>query len=106
MLTKFLSIKKCLKPESTTKNPGGIVGGALWNNPGTVIQYCYYLDNVEKGIGQTIPDTTTKYQNDIMKSLDFLNELNENIKKIQTDGTDISQWRNWISGEEGYPIFE
>ena len=92
--------------ESTTKNPGGIVGGALWNNPGTVIQYCYYLDNVEKGIGQTIPDTTTKYQNDIMKSLDFLNELNENIKKIQTDGTDISQWRNWISGEEGYPIFE
>ena len=92
--------------ESTTKNPGGIVGGALWNNPDTIIQYSYYLENVEKGIGQTIPDTTTKYQNDIMQSLDFLNELNENIKKIKTDGTDISQWRNWISGEEGYPIFE
>ena len=92
--------------ESTTQNPGGIIGGALWNNPANIIQYCYYLDNVEKGIGQTIPDTTTKYQNDIMKSLDFLNELNENIKKIETDGTDISQWRNWVSGEEGYPILQ
>ena len=92
--------------ESTTKTPGAIIGGALWNNPDNIIQYCYYLDNVEKGIGQTIPDTTTKYQNDIMKSPDFLNELNENIKKIKTDGTDISQWRNWVSGEEGYPIFE
>ena len=39
-----------------------------------------------------------------MTSLDFSNELNENIKKIQTDGTDISKWRNWVSGNEGYPI--
>ncbi len=92
--------------ESTTKTPGAIIGGALWNNPDNIIQYCYYLNNVEKGIGQTIPDTTTKYQNNVMKSPDFLNELNENIKKIKTDGTDISQWRNWVSGEEGYPIFE
>ena len=90
--------------ESTTKTPGAIIGGALWNNPDTIIQYCYYLNNVEKGIGQTIPDTTTKYQNNIMTSLDFSNELNENIKKIQTDGTDISKWRNWVSGNEGYPI--
>ena len=75
--------------ESTTNPPGGIVGGALWNNPDNVIQYCYYLDNVEKGIGKNITDTTTKYQNDMMKSLDFLNELNGNIQNIQNDGTDI-----------------
>ncbi len=92
--------------ESTTKNPGGIIGGALWNNPANIIQYCYYLNNVEKGVGQTVTDTTTKYQDDVMKSVDFLNELNENIKKIQTDGTDISKWRNWVSGEQGYPIFD
>ena len=92
--------------ESKNNVPGGIVGGALWNNPDIKIQYCYYLDNVEKGIGRTVTDTTTKYQNDKIKSLDFLNELNENIKSIKNDGTDTSEWSNWVSGENGYPIFE
>ena len=93
--------------QSNLNYAGGILGGALYNNPANQIQYCYYLDNVEKGVGKNVADTTTKCQNDIMKSLDFLNELNENIKKIQTDGTDdISKWRNWVSGEEEYPIFE
>ena len=92
--------------ESKNNVSGGIVGGALWNNPDIKIQYCYYLDNVEKGIGSTVTDTTTKYQNDKIKSLDFLNELNENIKSIKNDGTDTSEWANWISGENGYPIFE
>ena len=92
--------------ESKNNVSGGIVGGALWNNPDIKIQYCYYLDNVEKGIGSTVTDTTTKYQNDKIKSLDFLNELNENIKSIKNDGTDTSEWSNWISGENGYPIFE
>ena len=92
--------------ESKNNVPGGIVGGALWNNPDIKIQYCYYLDNVEKGIGSTVTDTTTKYQNDKIKSLDFLNELTENIKSIKNDGTDTSEWANWVSGENGYPIFE
>ena len=92
--------------ESKNNVSGGIVGGALWNNPDIKIQYCYYLDNVEKGIGRTVTDTTTKYQNDKIKSLDFLNELNENIKSIKNDGTDTSEWSNWVSGENGYPIFE
>ena len=92
--------------ESKNNVSGGIVGGALWNNPDIKIQYCYYLDNVEKGIGSTVTDTTTKYQNDKIKSLDFLNELNENIKSIKNDGTDTSEWSNWVSGENGYPIFE
>ena len=92
--------------ESKNNVSGGIAGGALWNNPDIKIQYCYYLDNVEKGIGSTVTDTTTKYQNDKIKSLDFLNELNENIKSIKNDGTDTSEWSNWVSGENGYPIFE
>ena len=92
--------------KSTNNIAGGIIGGALWNNPDTIIQYCYFLNNVEKGVGSNTTDTTTKYQNDIMKSIDFLNELNENIQNIQADGTDISKWRNWVRGEEGYPIFE
>ena len=93
--------------ESKNNVSGGIVGGILWSdNPDIKIQYCYYLDNVEKGIGSTATDTTTKYQNDKIKSLDFLNELNENIKSIKNDGTDTSEWSNWVSGENGYPIFE
>lgn len=40
----------------------------------------------------------------LLESSNFFNELNENIKEIQTDGTDISKWRNWVSGNEGYPI--
>ena len=93
--------------ESKNNVSGGIVGGILWSdNPDIKIQYCYYLDNVEKGIGSTATDTTTKYQNDKIKSLDFLNELNENIKSIKNDGTDTSEWANWVSGENGYPIFE
>ena len=38
--------------ESTTKTPGAIIGAANWNNPAIIVQYCYYLNNVEKALGK------------------------------------------------------
>ena len=92
--------------KSNVNYAGGIIGGGLWNNPDNIINYCYYSDNSQKGIGRTITDTTIKCQDNEMKSVDFLEELNQNIEAIGNSGIDVSEWSKWTSGENGYPTFE
>ena len=92
--------------KSNSNYAGGIIGGGLWNNPNNVIDYCYYLDNLQKGVGRTITDTTIKCQDNEMKSVDFLEELNQNIANIGDNGVDVSEWCKWTIGENGYPTFE
>ncbi len=92
--------------KSNVNYAGGIIGGGLWNNPDNIINYCYYSDNSQKGIGRTITDTTIKCQDSEMKSGDFLEELNQNIATIGNSGVDVSEWCKWTSGENEYPTFE
>lgn len=95
------------KIESENNTAGGIVGGGLWNNPDNQIKYCYYLSNMEKGIGSKITDTTIKYTDSQMKNNNFSIELNSNINKYKEENPDIdtSDWYSWKIGEDGYPKF-
>ena len=92
--------------KSNVNYAGGIIGGGSWNNPNNMIDYCYYLDNLQKGVGRTIVDTTIKCQDNEMKSVDFLEKLNQNIANIGDNGVDVSEWEKWTSGENGYPTLE
>lgn len=76
---------------------GGIVGTALWNNPNIQTKYCYYLDNMEKGVGKTLTDTTIKYAESQMTDSAFSEELNSNIQSYQSENTsvDITNWIEW-----------
>ncbi len=105
-LAKIENVYNIGEINSNSNYAGGIIGGALWNNPINIINYCYYSDNSQKGIGRTITDTTIKCQDNEMKSEDFLEKLNQNIATIGNSGVDVSEWCKWISGENGYPAFE
>lgn len=95
------------KIESERNTAGGIVGGGLWNNPDNQMKYCYYLSNMEKGIGSKITDTTIKYTDSQMKNNNFFIELNSNIDKYKEENPEIdtSDWYSWESGKDGYPKF-
>ena len=96
------------KITSEASAAGGIVGTALWNNPDIQIKYCYYLDNMEKGVGKTLTDTITKYKESQMIDSAFSNELNSNIQSYRSEDTsiDISNWLEWKQENGKLPSFK
>lgn len=96
------------KITSEASAAGGIVGTALWNNPDIQTKYCYYLDNMEKGVGKTLTDTTIKYAESQMTDSAFSDELNRNIQSYQSENTsvDITNWLEWKQENGKFPSFK
>lgn len=83
------------------------------------LKYCYWKKELNLEYGSaTVPTTwgilqaenTTAYEDSYLKSQDFVNILNENVKKINEERKDnenfvkLSEWR--LSSDNGYPSFE
>lgn len=81
---------------------GGIVG-EITSTVTVTMNKCYYLkqDDIKTAIGDREDDTNQVIAcNDISEISATM--LNDNINNIEhTD-----EWKNWKSGEDGYPIFE
>ena len=81
---------------------GGIVG-EISSTVTVTMNKCYYLkqDDIKTAIGNREDDTNQVIAcNDISEISATM--LNDNINNIEhTD-----EWKNWKSGEDGYPIFE
>lgn len=93
----------------STQYRGGIVGG-YWYGGSTnqaVVKNAYYLDFEDMtGYGKIssmagIEEETKEF----MYSNNLVNALNEYIDS-NPDGLDITDWKHWKMGEDGYPIFE
>lgn len=96
------------KISSEANIAGGIVGSALWNNPDIQTKYCYYLDNMEKGVGKILTDTTIKYAESQMTDSAFSDELNSNIQSYQSENTsvNITNWLEWKQENGKFPSFK
>ena len=89
--------------ECTTNKIGAIVGGALWNNPETLIENSFYLEGTATKETTTVTDKTKVYKKKKMKSEDFVKELNDYID----NNADVTEgWLKWKIGENGYPVFK
>ena len=95
--------------EVTGESAGGLAGNIGGNNELLVTKNCYYLNtNGEKAIGNW--NTTQESQEDItgkneseLKSGEILNTFNE----IEASSDyDITTFKKWVAGENGYPAFQ
>ena len=95
--------------EVTGKSAGGLVGKIESNNELLVTKNCYYLNtNEEKAIGnwnttyESAEDITGKNESEL-KSGEILNTFNE----IEASSDyDITTFKKWVAGENGYPAFQ
>lgn len=103
------------KAEKYTWTPGGLAGQD--SRFANVIN-SYYISTYQYGIGWGSVIAGTQYTEEKMKTIDFVNELNNNIEKgcpyekENEDGTtttatiDTIGWAKWVYNIGGYPTLD
>lgn len=113
--TTIMNIYNCYNTgdiEGTNKNRMGEIlgtyngGTGVYENFKLELKKCYYNHEDKNPIGNTSTGEATFKEDSEMKNSIFVDELNSNKSEIEQQGIDVTNWKVWIQGENGYPTFE
>ena len=80
---------------ATTSTFWGIVGTKTTS---TRFENGYYLNTISKGIGNSLSDTTIEKSMDVIKSKEFVDELNANVDKYMEENEENINLLRWKQG--------
>lgn len=84
------------------KTIGGIIGGALWNDPGNKIVNNFYLDTTANVGSNSVTDTSEKLTQEEMAGDVLINKLNGYKDE---NGVYPTDWKKWKKQINQFPVF-